>query len=163
MDVDQQEMVIKVVADRRRTRPVYEPLHVRPIEQDVYEVLYCPGLTLNLAKGDVIAIRDPQAPAEVLKRGGNFCIHLYADEIPQALINELDQEVRSKLGGMLDGRYKGNLTLSVPARNGRGKIAEVFNRFREKSGVEWYYSNVYKNFEDPEDETLLDWWHEFCE
>ncbi|MGE8398916.1 MAG: hypothetical protein ACN6NZ_03185, partial [Burkholderiales bacterium] len=58
----------------------------------------------------------------------------------------------------LDGRHKGNLTLSVPARNGMDNIALFFNRFRETTGIEWYYANIYKNLDDTDDETLLNWW-----
>ena len=35
-----------------------------------------------------------------------------------------------------------------------------FNRFRETTGIEWYYANIYKNLDDTDDETLLNWWLE---
>ncbi|WP_264158866.1 hypothetical protein [Pectobacterium versatile] len=38
------------------------------------------------------------------------------------------------------------------------KIADVFDAFREKTGVQWYFANIYKNIDDDEDETLLNWW-----
>ncbi|WP_276130239.1 hypothetical protein [Pectobacterium parmentieri] len=38
------------------------------------------------------------------------------------------------------------------------KIADVLDAFREKTGIEWYFSNIYKNIDDDEDETLLYWW-----
>lgn len=158
MDDENQEISIRVVAGQNDHGPVYEPLHVRQIDEDSYEILYSPGLTLNLAKGDIISIKDPQAPAVVLKRGGNFCIHIYSNHIPEEHIIALGADVATELGGMLDGRYKGNLTLSVPARNGMDNIALFFNRFRETTGFEWYYANIYKNLDDTNDETLLNWW-----
>ncbi|MGE8366140.1 MULTISPECIES: hypothetical protein [Cupriavidus] len=38
------------------------------------------------------------------------------------------------------------------------RIGDVFDRFREQTGIQWYYANIYRNIYDPEDETLLDWW-----
>ena len=160
MDDENQEISIRVVAGQNDRGPVYEPLHVRRIDEDSYEILYSPGLTLNLAKGDIISIEDPQAPAVVLKRGGNFCIHIYSNHIPEEHIVALAADVATELDGMLDGRHKGNLTLSVPARNGMDNIARFFNRFRETTGIEWYYANIYKNLDDSDDETLLNWWLE---
>ena len=157
MDDENQEISIRVVAGQNDHGPVYEPLHVRRIDADSYKILYSPGLTLNLAKGDIISIKDPQVPAVVLKRGGNFCIHIYSNH-PEEHIIALAADVATELGGMLDGRYKGNLTLSVPARNGMDNIALFFNRFRETTGIEWYYANIYKNLDDTNDETLLNWW-----
>lgn len=65
-----------------------------------------------------------------------------------------------ELGGTLDGVFEGNLSLAIPARNGMEKINDVFNRFRDRSATQWYYSNIYKNLDDDEDETLLYWWLE---
>lgn len=60
--------------------------------------------------------------------------------------------------GALDGVYKGNLAFSVPSKNDINKIESVFNGFKEETGIDWYYSNIYKNFNDLDDDTLLDWW-----
>ena len=65
---------IRVLAGENTDGPVYETLPARQIDEHVYELLASPGLTLNLARGDIVSIADPLAPAEVLKRGGNFCI-----------------------------------------------------------------------------------------
>ncbi len=62
------------------------------------------------------------------------------------------------MNGTLDSMNEGSLACSVPAVNGISKINELFDEFKRRSGVEWYYSNIYKNFEDPADETLLNWW-----
>ncbi|MBP5127209.1 hypothetical protein HUS96_34930, partial [Pseudomonas protegens] len=78
--------------------------------------------------------------------------------IDPAVISALESEVAGELGGTLDGLFEGNLSFAVPARNGMDRINAVFDRFREQTGIEWYYANVYKNLDDDEDETLLNWW-----
>lgn len=123
-------------------------------------MLSSPGIALNLARGDIVSIKDREAPAVVLQRGGNFCIQIYADAIPQEEIAWLENAVACELGGTLDGVFEGNLSLAVPARNGMEKINNLFNRFRDRTAIQWYYSNIYKNLDDDEDETLLYWWLE---
>lgn len=68
---------------------VREELLARQIDQDTYELLSSPGLAQNLARGDIISIKNKNAPAELLKRGGNFCIQIYADYIPPEDITAL--------------------------------------------------------------------------
>ncbi|WP_186204446.1 hypothetical protein [Burkholderia gladioli] len=45
-----------------------------------------------------------------------------------------------------------------PANNGLEKINLIPDDFTRRTGAAWYFANIYKNFEDPEDETLFDWW-----
>lgn len=124
---------------------VREELLARQIDQDTYELLSSPGLAQNLARGDIISIKNKNAPAELLKRGGNFCIQIYADYIPPEDITALENDVIREFDGTLDGVFEGNLSLAVPAKNGMERINEFFYRFREKTGIQWYYANVYKN------------------
>ena len=154
----QSEIEIEVYAGPSSTGPVFEKVHARKIDEDTYELLSSPGLTLNLAMGDIVSIKNKEAPAEVLKRGGNFCIQIYSDYMPQEYVTELDREVRAELDGILDGRYMGNLSLTVPSKNGMEKINQFFDKFSEKTGVQWYYANIYKNLDNDDDETLLYWW-----
>ncbi|AOR60351.1 DUF4265 domain-containing protein [Pectobacterium parmentieri] len=151
-------MLVHIYVANNDDGPVFEQLPVREIEKETYELLSSPGLALNLARGDIFRIKGKHTHPEVLKRGGNFCIHIYADELPPEDITRLEDEVLSQLNGTLDGIFEGNLTLAVPARNGMDKIADVLDAFREKTGIEWYFSNIYKNIDDDEDETLLYWW-----
>lgn len=137
---------------------VREELLARQIDQDTYELLSSPGLAQNLARGDIVSIKNKNAPAEVLKRGGNFCIQIYAEHIPPEAITSLENAVIRELNGTLDGVFEGNLSLAIPSKNGMDKINKFFDRFREKTGIQWYYANVYKNLDDDEDETLLYWW-----
>ncbi|VWD40776.1 hypothetical protein BLA18110_06867 [Burkholderia lata] len=150
--------VIYVYAGDSGDGPVHEELPARDTGQGVYELLASPGLALNLAKGDLIRIDDPDRPATVLERGGNYCIQIYGSAIPGDEIERLEYEVGAGLGGTLDGRHGGSLALSVPAKVGGERIRVVFDGFTERTGIAWYYANIYRNFEDPEDETLLDWW-----
>ena len=149
---------IRVLAGENENGPVYESLPARQIDDDVYELLASPGLTLNLARGDIVSIKDSEAPAEVLTRGGNFCIQIYADQVPDEAVAKLEREVQQQLGGTLDGQFEGNLTFSVPGRHGIYNVNGPFDAFREATGVEWYFANIYANLNDDDDETLLDWW-----
>ncbi|WP_279309484.1 DUF4265 domain-containing protein [Pseudomonas koreensis] len=151
---------IHVFAGNSSDGPVYEELPARHLGTTAYELLSSPGLALNMARGDVISIENKNTHAVVLERGGNFCIHIYADSIPAANIAELEGDVRCELGGTLDGVFEGNLSLAVPASNGMNKINEVFDRFRDRTGIQWYYANIYQNLDDDDDETLLNWWLE---
>lgn len=137
---------------------VREELLARRIDEHTYELLSSPGLAQNLARGDIVSIRNPDAPAQVLKRGGNFCIQIYADYIDPAVISALESDVIRELNGTLDGVCGGALALAVPAKNGMENINRFFDGFREQTGIQWYYANVYKNLDDDEDETLLNWW-----
>ncbi|QBQ39235.1 DUF4265 domain-containing protein [Pseudoduganella plicata] len=142
----------------REHGPVCEQVPARDLGGDRYELLSSPGLALNLARGDIVAIGDPAAPATVLQRGGNFCIQIYADELSPPAVAELEKDVGAQLGGTLDGIHGGNLALTVPAAAGIGHIARVFDAYTARTGIAWYFANIYRNFEDVDDETLLDWW-----
>ncbi|RBB31837.1 hypothetical protein DPV79_40220 [Burkholderia reimsis] len=158
MDAEKERCLVNVYAGHNDAGPVYEELPALSIGDGSYELLSSPGLALNLAKGDLIRIADTDRPATVLRRGGNFCVQIYADEIPRGEVERLEREVGQELAGSLDGVNGGNLALSVPSTNGIEAINRFFDEFKERTGIEWYYANVYKNFEDPSDETLLDWW-----
>lgn len=153
-------MLIEVFAGTSDEDPVFEELPARPLGTATYELLSSPGLALNMAREDVISIEDRNTHAVVLERGGNFCIHSYADHIPAEDIAGLESDVGCELGGTLDGVFEGNLSLAVPARSGMDKINEFFDRFRDRTGIQWYYANIYQNLDDDDDETLLNWWLE---
>jgi hypothetical protein len=137
---------------------VREELLARQIGEDTYELLSSPGLAQNLARGDIVSIKDKNAPAEVLKRGGNFCIQINADYISPEDVTALENDVIRELDGTLDGLCEGVLGLAIPSKNGMEKVNAFFDKFSEKTGVEYYYANVYKNLDDDSDETLLNWW-----
>ncbi|GGY69094.1 DUF4265 domain-containing protein [Pseudoduganella albidiflava] len=157
VDEDGTTLIALFVA-MRENGPVCEEIPAQSLGGNQYELLSSPGLALNLARGDIVEIKSGTAPATVVRRGGNFCIQIYADELAAAHVAELRENVGEKLHGTLDGSYRGNLALSVPASAGMASICEVFDGFTARTGVPWYFANVYKNFDDAEDETLLDWW-----
>jgi len=152
--------LVKIYAGEGKNGPVYEELPAVPQGKNLYKILKSPGLVLNIAKGDVVKIRNCTTPPEVILRGGNFCIQIYtaSDNID---MEEMDNDVRKCLGGSLDGVNNGNLTFSVPAKNGLKKINGYFDAIGKKYNFKWYYANIYKNLDDLSDETLLDWWVDF--
>jgi hypothetical protein len=152
--------LINVYAGENDAGPVYEEIPSMRMQDGSYKLLSSPGLALNLAKGDLIRINDINRPAIVLKRGGNFCIQIYADDISNQEIERLEREISQKLNGSLDGVNSGNLAFSVPSINSIKAINDFFDNFKNRTGIEWYYANIYKNFENPSDETLLNWWTE---
>ncbi|WP_083299505.1 DUF4265 domain-containing protein [Janthinobacterium sp. MP5059B] len=150
---------IRVLADEDTDGTTYETLPARQIDEHVFELLASPGLALNLARGDIVNIADPLSPALVLKRGGNFCIQIYdADAVSQSAVDQLEYDVQKQLGGTMDGQYEGNLIFSVPGHHGIYNVNGPFDAFREATGVEWYFANIYANLDDDNDETLLNWW-----
>ena len=150
---------IRVLVDGDTDGPTFETLPARQIDEHVYELLASPGLTLNLARGDIINIADPLSPAEVLKRGGNFCIQIYeADAVNQSAVDQLEHDVQEQLGGTMDGQHEGILTFSVPGYHGIYNVNGPFDAFRGATGVQWYFANIYANLDDDNDETLLNWW-----
>ncbi len=155
---DDAAVLIEVFVAMREHGPVREQLPARSLGDNRYELLASPGLALNLARGDVVELRDPHAPATVLQRGGNFCIQVYADALAPQDVAALEAQVAKQLHGSLDGSYQGNLALTVPASAGMDGICQVFDAFTASTGVPWYFANIYRNIDDPGDETLLDWW-----
>jgi Domain of unknown function (DUF4265) len=158
MDDKKTQLTANFYAGSANGSPVYDELPVKKLSDDKYELLSSPGLALNLAKGDIVEIFDAQKPARVHRRGGNFCIQIYADQLPDGELETLPEILKSKLNGTLDGVYLGNLAISVPAATGVQNIRDFFDKFTERTGVQWYFGNVYKNFENVNNETLLDWW-----
>jgi len=150
--------LIALFVAMREHGPVCEEVPARDLGDDRYELLSSPGLALNLARGDIVEIGNPAAPATVIQRGGNFCIQIYADELSAPDVAELESNVAEQLGGTLDGIHEGNLALTVPAAAGMEHIVRVFDAYTDKSGIAWYFANIYRNFEDVDDDTLLDWW-----
>ncbi|HEX8611708.1 MAG TPA: DUF4265 domain-containing protein [Telluria sp.] len=157
--VNQSMVEISVCIREDDVAPVFELLPAVDLGGNMYELLASPGLALNLAKGDIIDITEMNKPAKVVRRGGNFCIQIYADDVSNDDIDQLDREISTHLHGSVDGRYGGSIAISVRASVGMEKIDEVLDPFSTKTGHAWYYCNIYKNFEDLEDDTLLDWWY----
>ncbi|MDO8031945.1 hypothetical protein O3297_00825 [Janthinobacterium sp. SUN128] len=46
----------------------------------------------------------------------------------------------------------------MSGHHGIYNVNSPFDAFREATGVEWYFANIYANLDDDNDETLLNWW-----
>lgn len=154
----QNHELIKIYAGKSNGDVIYEELPALRIDEKTYQLLSSPGLALNLAKNDIIEIEDVNKPVKVRKRGGNFCIQIYSENLTENAIFDIKIAVEEKLNGTLDGSYMGNLSFSIPAQAGTENIKNVFDDFSRRNNVDWYYCNIYKNPENLEDEELLDWW-----
>ena len=155
--MEDEVVLIDVFAGNNQDGPVFEEIPAIQLKNHHYKLLKSPGLALNLAKNDVVSLPNTPTPAKVIERGGNFCIQIYS--APSAIdLDALDRLIREQLNGSLDGANQGNLAFSAPASNGLEKINAFFDNLKKIYGVDWYYSNIYKNFEDPSDEELLNWW-----
>lgn len=151
--------IIFVLAGHSKNGPTLEELPARKLPGKSYLLLASPGLTLNIAKGDIIQLDENKKPV-VIKRGGNFCIQIYSDLIDPQSVQNLEIELIVNLSGSLDGRHGGALSFSIPKKNGFEQIKKVFDKFTAITGIPWHYANIYKFPEDPEDDTLLNWWEE---
>ncbi len=168
MEVNSKNCLIYVYAGRSSNgNPVHEELPAVSIGNNTYELLSSPGLALNLAKGDIVQISASDKPATIIRRGGNFCIQVYCSSpISNDVLIDFERKLQEELNGSLDG-FKRNgsndyaLAITVPSRYQFNKIDNFFSEFKTESGINlnYYYGNIYKNDADPNDETLLDWWH----
>jgi len=155
--MDDNYVLIHVLAGHSSTGPVLEELPATRISTNKYRLLASPGLALDIAKGDVIELNKDKK-AIIIERGGNFCIQIYADKINLKDIEKLERSIRSSLNGSIDGSNNGNLAITIPSSNGIDKINSVFDDFKNNTGIQWYYANIYLNPDNPNDETLSNWW-----
>ena len=75
---------------------------------------------------------------------------------------DFKSELLDYLGGTIDGLSGNNMAITVPSAQGIQNINSFFIYFSQLSGNNWSFTNIYKNYEDFEDETLLDWWDKKC-
>ena len=124
---------------------VYERLPARVVEEGEYVVIASPVLVLGIAAGDRVRIQGGQF--EVIERSGNLAIQVFG-----ASSNEVAglRESVARISGSLDGQDSKAAVFTVPVTAGFAAIEELF----KKSGVEWYYGNVYAD----DGVTPLGWW-----
>ena len=110
----------------------------------------------GVAGGDDIRVLNDDGKFEVVRRGGNLAIQVFANDPVEPLRDELAQQV-AKLDGVLDGAIEYGLVFTIPVAAGFQAIESVFNAWVDQHpGWEWYYGNVY----DPSDGvTPLNWWN----
>lgn len=136
----------------------YEEVQVHEIEENIYKLLSAPILALNLAKNDVFKIIDENEPVEILKRGGNFNIQIYDAKFTLEDFLDFKDELKNYLDGSIESALGNNLAISISSEQGINKINNFFTNFEKISGNGWSFSNIYKNYNDFEDDTLLNWW-----
>ncbi|WP_092746183.1 DUF4265 domain-containing protein [Paracidovorax valerianellae] len=148
--------IIKILAGHHKNGPVHEELPAMPLGDGSYRLPASPGLALGLAKNDLISLNE-EGKAQILKHGGNFCIQIYLKNPDETKISKIAELIDKKLHGSIDGTGGGALSFSIPISNGFEKTNDIFDQVRSIAESEYYYSNIYKNFENPNDETLIYW------
>jgi hypothetical protein len=134
-----------------------EALPVRKVDGGLYELLASPGLALNMARGDIIRWKSAQAPAEIVRRGGNICVHIYAAVLlPDSQRKQIEQAfLRALPAGAMDGQTYRNMVFTVPVQAGFPAIERFFAGVVEQyPHVGWFYANVYGE----DGVTPLNWW-----
>ena len=143
---------VHLLAGEHDGQPVYEPVHVTRIRDNVYRVLFTPGLVYGTAAGDEI---EPLSDGRfnVVVRGQNLAVRVLSEALIEGASAHLERAVRA-LGGRLDGQVGHGLAFTVPVKAGFKAVEEVFERFvRAHPGSIWEYGNVYDEEDRP-----LGWW-----
>lgn len=132
-----------------------EPVHVRRLSDDLFEVLFTPGLVEDVAAGDHIQlVEGPPGAFAVRYRGGNLAIKVMHPKSVEEPLCWVSPRLQS-LGGRIDGQIAQGASITVPVTAGFAQVERLLNEAIEKyPGLVWYYSNVYA----ADGETTLDWW-----
>ncbi|WP_174975213.1 DUF4265 domain-containing protein [Burkholderia contaminans] len=135
---------------------VREELPARKLDENIYELLASPGLALHVANGDIIKIASPSVPVEIVRRGRNVCVQIFAESnLSSDERRQIDEDFRSALLGSVDGETAKNMCFSVPARIGFPAIERFFNELSDRcKHINWYFGNVYAD----DGITPLNWW-----
>ena len=148
------KQVLSVIAGTRTDdSEVQEQVVVEHLRGPVYRITQSPGLVQGVAAGDEVEVRNGRL--EVVRRGGNLCVWIFAKENLAQIENSLNAELRSLGGASRRPRPMG--TGVHGSRSGRVRSAGgcVESPGRCDPRGQWYFGNVY----DPRDGvTPLDWW-----
>lgn len=133
--------------------PVHEVVPGRRGTDGTWELLGTPALATGCAAGDVIRVEEA-GDFEVVRRGGNIAVVAYAQEgtdlCVQAGLLMSDLEGLGHVEVPADGRW---LVATVPVTVGFAKLEQVLATWKQQSGIEWFFGNVYD-----EDDAPLNWW-----
>jgi hypothetical protein len=139
---------------------IVEPVHVEPLGENSYKILYSPRLVRGVAAGDVVELIDSSGYFRVLSRGGNVSVRVYPRCSVSLFKSKLEYTVSTRLKGTCDGIDEDRLVFTIPVTTGFPLIEEVFDKLAsEYQGLEWAYGNVY----DPETNGPLGWWNKRTE
>ncbi|RUL87905.1 DUF4265 domain-containing protein [Tautonia sociabilis] len=149
------ERHLLLLIEYRQGQPIKEPVHVDEISPGRFRLCASPGLVQGIAAGDEFRMLGDDGAFEVIRRGGNLAVQLFALEPVAPYQEELVARV-ARLGGTLDGAIERGLVFTVPVSVGFAAVEELFEGWvAEHEGWEWLFGNVY----DPADGvTPLGWW-----
>ena len=146
-------MHLNLLIEYRDGKPIKEPVHVENVDGNTYRLLYSPGLVQGLAAGDIFTLKNEDGDFDVIERGGNVSVQVYAGFPIRDISSDLCDEVR-RIGGILDGNIEKGLVFTIPISAGFSSIESVFNKFvLSHTGTEWVYGNIYDENDAP-----LNWW-----
>jgi len=142
-----------LLADHDATgEPVFEEVAVERVGADALRLLATPGVTEDVAAGDVVRL-DGELRPQIVERGGNLAVKLFLEDVPRAAVERLLDRVEA-IGGWLDGFVGGRLVvLTFPVASGFPRVEALLNGFVAEHGGGWYYGNVHDEHDRP-----LDWW-----
>ena len=133
---------------------MFEPVHVNPLGEKTYRVLFSPGLAYGIAADDEIQLLD-DGQYEVTRRGRNLAVRVLSAKSLSEHAHALTDQVRERLGGRLDGQTSKGLAFTVPVSAGFQAVEALFEQFvANQTGVVWEYGNVYDENGKP-----IGWWH----
>lgn len=160
---DMEKLNIYVGKDSFSKTVTEEVLVISQLQANTFKLCSAPGLALNLAKGDIFVYKSKDIPVEVIRRGGNFNIHIYKAILSLESYENLKYNLSKQLDGSIDGIKDNNLAITVPMKEKDSIyiISNFFNKFKEITGNDWCFTNIYKNYEDFNDDTLMNWWDDF--
>lgn len=151
---------IQLVADYRDGKPVLESVPVKPLGEDLFEILSSPGFAPGFARGDIVRRSSQAKPGFVVeKRGGFVCVQAFFASLTQDQSREIVRQVQGS-GGILEGGLegeKGNLLIfAFPVSVGFSQIEKVLKIIKERFPLDrWLYGNVY---DTKDGKTPLNWW-----
>ena len=150
------EQHLHLLIEYKDGKPLREPVHVESLGDGRFKILYTPGFVEGIAAGDEIKLTGEDGAFEIIRRGGNIAVKLFARESVMPFRNEL-HESAVQLGGSLDGAIERGMSFTFPLSTGFATIEKFFNTWVEThEGWTWYYGNIY----DLKDgHTPLGWWN----
>ena len=139
------------VGHKASGEPVYESILVEAVAPGRYVVKASPAFAQGVARDDIVAQSAARAELDVLQRGGNLALQVFA---PHPVADEL-VPVMETWGGSLDGRSSGVTAFTVPVRVGFPTIEQALAEWVQRHPTaEWYFGNVYAK----DGVTPLAWW-----
>lgn len=147
---------VDLLVEYRCGRPIVETVHAERLDNGHYKLLHSPGLVQGIAAGDEFRFTGGNGAFEVLSRGGNVAVQVYAHAGVATFARELEDSVRA-IGGVLDGVVTKGMVFTIPVGVGFEAIEPLFDKFvADRPGVQWMYGNVYA---DARGQAPLNWWN----